>query len=54
MRPKYVWGRVSAPTTETGLEQPKDVFSRKPAGYPMLAPASFAESASTARQAPRH
>jgi RNA-directed DNA polymerase len=35
MKPKYAWGRVSAPTTETRLEQPKDVFSRKPTGYPM-------------------
>ena len=36
MKPKYAWGRVSAPTTETGLgKTPKEVFSRKPAGYPM-------------------
>ena len=35
MRPKYAWGRVEQPTTETGLEQPKDVFSRNPTGYPM-------------------
>jgi RNA-directed DNA polymerase len=35
MKPKYAWGRVEAPTTETGLGEPKDVFSRNPAGYPM-------------------
>jgi RNA-directed DNA polymerase len=35
MKPKYAWGRVEAPTTETGLEKPKDVFSRNVAGYPM-------------------
>jgi hypothetical protein len=35
MKPKYAWGRVEPPTTETGLGEPKDVFSRNPAGYPM-------------------
>ena len=35
MRPKEAWGRVQPATTETGLEKPKDVFSRKPTGYPM-------------------
>jgi RNA-directed DNA polymerase len=35
MKPKYAWGRVEAPTTKTGLEKPKDVFSRNAAGYPM-------------------
>src|SRR3989442_13756771 len=35
MRPKEAWGRVQSPTTKTGLEQPKDVFSRNPTGYPM-------------------
>jgi len=35
MRPKEAWGRVQSPTTKTGLEKPKDVFSRKPTGYPM-------------------
>ena len=35
MKPKYAWGRVEPPTTETGLEKPKDVFSRNPTGYPM-------------------
>ena len=31
MKPKYAWGRVR----KTGLGQPKDVFSRNQAGYPM-------------------
>ena len=31
MKPKYAWGRMR----ETGLGQPKDVFSRNRAGYPM-------------------
>lgn len=35
MRPKYAWGRVEPPTTETGLGEPKDVFSRNQTGYPM-------------------
>lgn len=35
MRPKYAWGRVASPTTETGLGTPKDVFSRNQTGYPM-------------------
>ncbi len=35
MRPKEAWGRVKSPTKETGLGQPKDVFSRKQAGYSM-------------------
>ena len=35
MRPKEAWGRVQPPTTKTGLEKPKDVFSRNPTGYPM-------------------
>lgn len=35
MRPKEAWGRVQSPTRETGLEQPKDVFSRNRTGYPM-------------------
>lgn len=36
MKPKYAWGRVEPPTTtETGLVEPKDVFSRNPTGYPM-------------------
>jgi RNA-directed DNA polymerase len=35
MKPKYAWGRVEPPTRETGLGEPKDVFSRNPAGYPM-------------------
>jgi RNA-directed DNA polymerase len=35
MKPKYAWGRVEPPTTETGLGQPKDVFSRNESGYPM-------------------
>jgi 1,2-phenylacetyl-CoA epoxidase PaaB subunit len=35
MRPKEAWGRVKAPTKETGLGQPKDVFSRKQTGYSM-------------------
>jgi group II intron reverse transcriptase/maturase len=35
MRPKEAWGRVKSPTKGTGLGQPKDVFSRKQAGYSM-------------------
>jgi len=35
MRPKEAWGRVQSPTKETGLERPKDVFSRKQTGYSM-------------------
>jgi len=35
MKPKEAWGRVQPPTTKTGLEKPKDVFSRNPTGYPM-------------------
>lgn len=35
MRPKKAWGRVTSATTKTGLGKPKDVFSRKPTGYPM-------------------
>lgn len=35
MRPKQAWGRVQRPTTKTGLDKPKEVFSRNPTGYPM-------------------
>lgn len=35
MRPKLAWGRVEPPTRKTGLENPKDVFSRNQTGYPM-------------------
>lgn len=35
MRPKEAWGRMQSPTKETGLGQPKDVFSRKQTGYSM-------------------
>jgi hypothetical protein len=35
MRPKEAWGRVQPPTTKTGLDKPKDVFSRNSTGYPM-------------------
>lgn len=31
MKPKYAWGRMR----ETRLGQPKDVFRRNQAGYPM-------------------
>ena len=52
MKPKYAWGRVMAPTTETGLGQPKDVFSRKQTGYPMWTEA-MKEAIGVLRQAGR-
>jgi hypothetical protein len=35
MKLKDAWGRVEPPTRETGLEPPKDVFSRNRSVYPM-------------------